>query len=88
MTTDRQEPQAPEAEISVLGAMILDRDAIPKVIEILDESSFYLDSHRRIYKAIVSLYDKNIPVDLVTLAEKLQKNRELNKVGGREFYNL
>jgi len=85
MTNDRQEPQAPEAEISVLGAMILDRDAIPKVIEVLDESSFYLDSHRRIYKAIVSLYDKNIAVDLVTLAEKLQKNRALNKVGGREY---
>lgn len=85
MANDRQEPQSLEAEISVLGAMILDRDAIPKVLEILDESSFYLDSHRRIYKAIVSLYDKNVAVDLVTLAEKLQKSKELNKVGGREY---
>ena len=77
----REEPQAIEAERAVLGSMILERDAIGRVMEILSDGSFYLDAHRRIYRAIIKLYDQNEPVDLVTLANGLKKKKELKSVG-------
>ena len=77
----REEPQAIEAERAVLGSMILERDAIGRVMEILSDGSFYLDAHRRIYLAIIKLYDQNEPVDLVTLANGLKKKKELKSVG-------
>lgn len=80
-----QEPQAIEAEQSVLGAMVLDREAISRVIELLNEKSFYLDSHQRVYRAIIGLYDENVAVDLVTLTEAIKKNGDLDAVGGAGY---
>jgi len=75
-------PQNLEAEISVLGSMMLEKEAIPKVLEILDENDFYKNAHREIYRAILALYDRGEPVDLVTLANELKKGGDLERIGG------
>ncbi|NND72125.1 MAG: replicative DNA helicase [Rhodothermales bacterium] len=81
----RVPPQALDVEQSVLGAMLLEREAIPKVIEILPPNSFYSDRHRRIYSAILNLFERSNPVDLVTLTEELKRRKELDKVGGAYY---
>lgn len=78
----RLPPQNIEAEKCVLGAMLIDDEAIGLAIEILDESWFYEDSHRRIYVAILDLYNNRKKVDLVTLSDKLRTENSLDSVGG------
>jgi len=75
-------PQNAEAENAVLGSMLLDREAISRSIELLDEKSFYSESNRIIFQAIVKLYDENQGVDIVTLIEELKKRDVLDSVGG------
>jgi replicative DNA helicase len=79
---EKMPPQNIEAEIGVLGSMLLDREAIPQIVTHLRPESFYLESHRKIYRALVKLYDQNSPLDLITLTEYLEKSRELEFVGG------
>lgn len=83
--TERVPPQAQEVEQAVMGAMLLDREAIGKAIELLDESCFYNPAHQKIFSAIISLYDRGEPADLVTLTEELTKRRQLDDVGGRLY---
>jgi len=64
---------------------MLDREAIAKSIEILDENSFYSEPNRKIYNAVVRLYDENKGVDIVTLIEELKKNNMLDDVGGASY---
>jgi len=78
-------PQNVEAERSVLGAMLIDDEAIGIAIEILDESWFYEDAHRRIYAAILDLYNNRKNVDLVTLCDKLRTDGILENVGGVHY---
>ncbi|HHT9116639.1 MAG: replicative DNA helicase [Planctomycetes bacterium] len=82
---ERTMPQSIEAEMSVLGAMILDNEVISLVIPILNKLSFYKTAHRELYQAIVDIYDKGQPVDLVVLREELKKRSLLEKVGGVEY---
>jgi replicative DNA helicase len=82
---DRIPPQSIEAEVAVLGAMMLDKDAIGRTIEIIDDSAFYNPNHGKIYNAIVSLYDRNEAVDLITLTEELRRQGELENVGGASY---
>ncbi len=82
--TERVPPQAIEVEQSVLGAMLLDREAIGLAVENIDENCFYKPAYAKIFMAMVSLYDRNEPVDLITLAEELSKRGELEEIGGRE----
>ena len=82
---ERLPPQAVEAEAAVLGAMLLEQDAISIVLEILDDTAFYREAHRKIYNAIIALYDRNEPNDLITISEELEKRQELASVGG-SFY--
>ncbi len=84
-SADQIPPQAIEAEMAVLGAMMLDRDAIAKAIEILDESCFYLNQHAKIFSCILSIYDRNEAVDLITLTEELRKRGELESLGGAVY---
>ena len=81
----RVPPQAVDVEMAVLGAMLLDKGAIAKAIEILDDSSFYKPAHQRIFAGMVALFEKSEPVDLITLVEELRRRGELDKVGG-EYY--
>ena len=82
---DRVPPQSVEAEMAVLGSMLLDREATGKAIEILDETAFYKEAHRKIFQAAVSLYDRNEPVDLITLTEELNRRKQLEEVGGSYY---
>ena len=84
-TSDRIPPQSIEAEMSVLGSMLLDRDATGKALEILSEKDFYKDSHQKIFQAAVSLYDRSEPVDLITLAEELNRRKSLEEIGGSYY---
>ena len=78
-------PQNIDAEISVLGAMLIEKEAIGKTLEILNSKDFYKDAHKKIFSAIVSLYDKDEAVDLVTLTEHLRKEKALKDVGGPSY---
>ena len=78
-------PQSIEVEQAVLGAMLLDKEAIGKAVEIIDKDSFYRDDHQKIFSAIVDLYDKNQPVDIITVSDELTKRKELDNLGGRVY---
>jgi len=78
-------PHSTEAEQSVLGSLLLDRDLLPDISGILKSEDFYLEQHREIFEAILDLYDQNKPVDLITVSEQLTKRGTLNKVGDYEY---
>jgi replicative DNA helicase len=78
-------PQSLEAEMAVLGSMLLDREAIALAIERLDASSFYKDAHKNIYSAIIKLFDENKAVDLITVVEELKKTNALDNIGGPAY---
>ena len=83
----RVPPQAPDAERSVLGAMLLSRDAIAISIQHLEERDFYKDAHKKIWRAMIALFDskESVPVDMVTLVEELKRRRELDAIGGVSY---
>lgn len=85
MAEGRVPPRSDEAERSVLGAILIDRDALPRVVDFLRPEHFYQDSHQRIYRAVLDLYEKGAPIDLVTLSEKLKEHKDLVKVGGSAY---
>ncbi len=75
-------PQARELEEAVLGALMLERDALAQVIDVLKPESFYVEAHRCIYAAIRSLFERAQPVDILTVTDELRKRGELEAVGG------
>ena len=81
----RVPPHSIEAESSVLGALLLDRDAVISVAEFLDPAHFYDTRHGRIFECIIQLYEERVPVDALTLSEKLKKNKWLKEVGGATY---
>lgn len=78
-------PQAPELEQAVLGALMLERNAVNEAIDILQPDSFYVEAHRRIFDAILGLFRNDQPIDILTVTEELKKRGELDVVGGA-FY--
>jgi len=80
--TDKVPPQSIDAERSTLGSMLIDRDAIAKVIEILKPDDFYREAHSTIFQVINVLFDKGEPVDLVTVSEELRDRDALDDIGG------
>src|SRR5579884_3734217 len=82
---DRLPPQSREAERSVLGSMLRDNRKIDDVALVVTVDHFYSDAHQRIYQAISSLHERQIPVDLVTLAEELRKRGEIEDIGGYAY---
>jgi replicative DNA helicase len=82
---ERVPPQNLEAEQSVLGSMLIQREAISKAMEELRPDDFYRDVHRMIYQTMVSLFDRNEPVDLITVSEDLRQKDQLDKVGGLSY---
>lgn len=75
-------PQAPEMEQAVLGALMLEKDALPKVIDFLRAESFYHPQNRLIFEAMVKLFQESQPIDLLTVKNKLQVMGRLEEVGG------
>ncbi|MFA5353506.1 MAG: replicative DNA helicase [Thermodesulfovibrionales bacterium] len=85
---DRLPPQNIEAEQSVLGAIILDNEALSRAVESLSPEDFYKETHRRLYGAMLSLYEKNEPVDIVTLTDYLRRSNEIDAVGGVSYLSF
>jgi len=85
LSLEKLPPQNIEAEMAVLGSMLIEEDAISLVLEILSEDNFYKDSHRTIFASIVNLYDSRKAVDLITLVEKLKSDGVLEEVGGASY---
>lgn len=82
---ERVPPQNIEAEQAVLGAMLIKKEVIAEVQEILQPDDFYREAHRIVYEAMVQLQNNDEAVDLVTLTEQLRKSEQLDKIGGLAF---
>ena len=78
-------PQNLDAEYAVLGAIFIDNDCLSKVLEVLSAEDFYRAAHQKIFSAMIELYEKNEPIDLLTISEKLRKNKQLEEAGGTDF---
>lgn len=75
-------PQAIPLEEAVLGALMIDKDALTAVLDILQPESFYLDAHQLIYRAMLRLFERSQPIDLLTVTEELKKTAHLEAIGG------
>jgi replicative DNA helicase len=82
---DRVPPHSIEAEMGVLGSMILDREFAGEVVQILDKEHFYHSAHQMIYEVLVDLWDQNRPTDSIILREELSRRGYLEKVGGYQY---
>lgn len=78
-------PQNLEAEQSVLGSLLLDKDALIKVADFLKPDDFYREDHGTIYNAILKLYEKRKPIDVLTLTDLLEKEKKLKSIGGASY---
>lgn len=78
-------PHNIEAEQSVLGSMLLDKEAVSTVSEVIKSEDFYREDHREIFEAVMELFDKARPIDLITIAEQLKLRGSLENVGGLEY---
>lgn len=85
MPKTRIPPHSEETEASLLGALLIDKDAVTAVASMLLPEHFYTRNHQLIFEAILGLYEERQPVDVVTVAEALKKKRALSRVGGRSF---
>ena len=82
---DRRPPYSEDAEQAVLSAMLMDPDAILRATEFLDDSMFYREGHRRIFRAMVALSERGDVVDPLTLSEELGRSGSLESSGGKDF---
>lgn len=82
---ERVPPQNIEAEQAVLGAMLIKKEAIAEVSQLLKPSDFYREAHRIVYETMLELFNRNEAVDLITVTEQLRKNDSLEKAGGIAF---
>src|SRR3989304_2953987 len=85
MPLERVPPQSTEAEQGVLGSMLLERDAIARVVEMIRGDDFYREAHRRIYETMVDLFERGEPVDLITVTDRLKARGQLEDVGGAAY---
>jgi replicative DNA helicase len=85
MAYGRVQPQAIQLEEAVLGAIMIDKDALAVVINILKPESFYKPQHALIYRAMLTLFEKTQPIDLLTVHEALKKSAELDNAGGIHY---
>ncbi len=85
MAQGRVPPHSDEAEQSVLGSFLIDREAITQVIEFLKPEHFYNEYHGTIFLCVLELFEEGKPVDLVTLSDRLKKHKSLKKIGGSSY---
>ncbi|MDP1852981.1 MAG: replicative DNA helicase [Candidatus Omnitrophota bacterium] len=78
-------PQNIEAEMAVLGSILLEEEAINEALEILDESQFYKEAHRKIFSCIINLFHSSKPVDLITLTDELKRINAIDTIGGVSY---
>jgi len=82
---DKIPPQSLEAEMSLLGSVLLDKDAMLKIADIISSEDFYKDAHAYIYEVMVEQYQNNEPIDLLTVSNRLMEKKQLEKVGGQTY---
>ncbi|HEY4217599.1 MAG TPA: replicative DNA helicase [Gemmatimonadaceae bacterium] len=82
---DRRPPYSEDAEQAVLSAMLIDQDAVLRAAEHVNDSMFYAERHRRIYRAMITITERGGVVDPLTLSEELKRNGELEAAGGKDF---
>ncbi len=84
-TTTKLPPQNTEAERSLLGSMMIEKEAILQAVNIINKDSFYEDTHAKIFQVIVDLNEKNKAVDIITVTEELKKKNMINEIGGAVY---
>ncbi len=84
-SADRLPPQNVEAEQSVLGSLMIDKNAIIKVADLITPADFYKDAHGKIFEAMLYLYEQHIPIDLLSLSNRLKETEQLERVGGHGY---
>ena len=82
---DRTPPFSLEAETAVLGGMLIDREAVSRAVEHLNESMFYREANRRLYRAMIRLYERGDVIDVITVSEELKKTGEMDAAGGFDY---
>lgn len=78
-------PQAVPLEEAILGAILLEKDALTEVLDVLQYDAFYVDAHQLIYQAMLRLFERSQPIDLLTVMEELKKSGELESIGGPAY---
>ena len=78
-------PQNIEAEQSLLGCLLIDKDSLVKIADIIRADDFYKDAHRKIFETILELYEKREPIDLISLGNRLEERNTLEKIGGKTY---
>src|SRR3989339_1188932 len=81
----RVPPQNIEAEKSVLGALMLDKDAIIKIANLIRVGDFYRDDHNLIFETMIELYEQREPIDVLSLSNRLEEKKQLDKIGGSSY---
>lgn len=84
---ERIPPQSLEAEQAVLGGVLVDPEAINRIVELIKPKDFYRQAHQLIYEAVINLVEKNEPVDIITVSELLSDKGQLDAAGGRSYIN-
>ena len=84
---EKQLPNDINAEAAVLSAMMVDNQVVPQAIESLEEIHFYRSAHKAIFKVMLSLFNDNVEIDIITIIDRLKQNNFLEKVGGINFIN-
>ncbi|MEO0010369.1 MAG: replicative DNA helicase [candidate division WOR-3 bacterium] len=82
---EKKPPQALEAEAAVLGAILIDQEALPRVMQFLKPDHFYSLAHRRVYEAMLNLFEAKKPYDIITVTDELRRMKELDSIGGQPF---
>src|SRR3989338_4729934 len=82
---DRLPPQNAEAEQSVLGCLLLDKDAIIKIADLIVADDFYEQRHKVIYENVLILFEKNVSIDILTLSNILEERKLIDAVGGSSY---
>lgn len=82
---DRVPPQNLEAEQSLLGALLIDKHAIEKIADLIHTEDFYKDTHAMVFESMNELYEKNEPLDVLTVSSRLEEKQQLEKIGGRSY---
>ncbi len=82
---DRIPPQNLEAEQAILGSLMVERDLVPIISEIVQKSDFYAPHHATVYDAIIALYERGEPIDKVSVSEELRRRKLLDEIGGADF---
>ena len=82
---DRRPPYSEDAEQAVLAAMLIDQDAVMRAFEVVDDTMFYAERHRRLFRAMMSITERGSVVDPLTLADELSRKSELDGAGGKDY---